>query len=94
MKPGSLVAYIGGQEPLDILDGYGLNEDEIYVVDKIGWAMLGFPPIKTRVLVLAERPSEVHCITMFREIQPPGEVDFKEFFKEPTKEKQKKLNKI
>lgn len=91
MKPGSLVVYIGGQTELDILEGYGLSKDEIYVVDLVGWAFLGRPAVKRRAISLVERPNEVHVIEMFREIQPPGTINFEELFKQPEPQEVKIL---
>ena len=88
MKPGSLVVYIGGQTTWDILYGTALSKDEIYMVEDIGFAQLGVPAVKKKALSLVERPGEVHAITMFREIQPPGSVDFEELMKVPVKEKE------
>lgn len=94
MKPGSLVVYIGGQEAADVQEGYGLSKDEIYVVDKVGWFKLGYPPVKKRVISLVERVNEVHAIDMFREIQPPGTVDFEELMKAPIQEKKNYSTKV
>lgn len=91
MKSGSLVVYIGGQEQADIDSGYGLNEDDIYVVDKVGWFHLGYPPVKKRVISLVERPNEVHAIDMFREIQPPGTINFEELVKKSVETKEEKI---
>lgn len=88
MKPGSLVVYIGGQEQADIDEGYGLSQDEIYVVDKIGWFRLGRPALNKRVISLVERPNEVHAIDMFREIQPPVTINFEELVQQKVHEKE------
>ena len=87
MKPGSLVVYIGGQTELDILDGYGLDKDDIYTVDKVGWTKLGYPLVKKRAISLLERHNEVHAIDMFREVQPPDTINFDELFKIKDSEK-------
>lgn len=90
MKPGSLVVYIGGQTSADVSKGFGLIKDELYVVDKVGWFMLGTPAKKRSVISLIERPNQVHDISMFREVQGPGEIDIQELFKVPLKEHIKK----
>lgn len=87
MKPGSLVVYIGGQTLNDIQNGYGLSEDVIYTVDKIGWNYFGTQ--KRDTLSLIERPNEFHERSMFKEIQPPSEVDIEALMKEATSEKTK-----
>lgn len=93
MKPGSLVVYIGGQTPKDINSGYGLSKDVIYTVDKVGWNYFGRQRRDT--LSLIERPNEFHERSMFKEIQPPSEVDIEALMEESIgiKTKQKEIQK-
>ncbi len=93
MKPGSLVVYIGGQTQHDINNGHGLSKDVIYTVDQIGWNYFGTQRRDT--LSLIERPNEYHERTMFKEIQPPSEVDIEALMEESIgiKTKQKEIQK-
>lgn len=73
MKPGSLVEYIGGQDPKDVsLFGSRiiLEKNTPYVVAEIGRGNFqdGWRP----AIKLEEKPSHIaFAASMFREIQPP-----------------------
>ena len=85
IKPGSLVVYIGGQYKADIDAGLGLSRDVIYEVKRKGWALLSRRQVKC--IWLQERPNEHHAIGMFREVQPPGTINFEELLSHPLPKK-------
>jgi len=87
MKPGSLVVYIGGQTGYDVERGYGLDPDVVYEVHAVGHRVINGK--KVRCLELVEMRDVSHAMRKFREVQPPGSIDFEELMKQPEAEKAK-----
>ena len=81
MKPGSLVAYIGGQTAYDIALDHGLDPNVIYEIKAIGTRFIRGKNLKC--VELFEMPNVSHLIWKFRELQPPGRINFEEFVCQP-----------
>jgi hypothetical protein len=78
MKPGSLVVYIGGQTDYDVERGYGLEKGRIYEVLRVGTRYIHGQ--KKNCIEMVEMPDVSHLKWKFREVQPPGTINFEELF--------------
>jgi hypothetical protein len=73
MKPGSLVAYVGGQTAYDLESGCGLDPDAIYEIKEIGTHFINGKFCEC--IELYEMPMVRHMIFKFLELQPPGTIN-------------------
>lgn len=85
IKPGSLVVYIGGQTPYDVECGYGLQLDAIYEVMAVGTRFMNGR--KEHCIEIVEMPNVSHMTRKFREVQPPGTINFEELLSHPLPKK-------
>lgn len=76
MRKGSLVVYVGGQTDSEKQRGLSLEKNKCYVVEKTGWGLFGTQKQRKRAVVLEEKPGEIHCMKLFKEVQAPIDLSF------------------
>lgn len=81
MQPGSLVEHIGGQDPIG-KQMYELKKEVVYTVSWVGESI--FSGVRRSAISLEEIAGFEFVVEMFREIQPPIEINIDEIIKQST----------